>query len=499
MGHRPAASGRHSKRQVPRHDPDQQLADFTVETRFERLPAEVVHESKRLLLDSIGCAVAAIDEHKGRAGIDYGKIVGGTDPSATIMGSGDRVSLQGAAYANAELINTLDMDAVLPPGHVSPYVLPGAMAAAEVHKVPGKRLLEAIASSHEMSFRFGRAMDNQRDTKDGQLVKLKAFGYASSIFGATAAFGHVKGYSREILGNALGIAALISPVNPQLAWFEHTPSSSVKYLMAGMLAQQALTAAYAGELGHNGDMQALDDSTYGYPRYIGTEKWEPQHLTNGLGTEWNFPKFSSIKPYPHCRIMHALIDCVTDLVRTHDLKPDEIEALTVYVEGISQRPVWLSRKVANAHDAQFCMAHGIAVAAHLIKPGKDWVRPETIHSPSVLQLMDRVSTVVHPDYVKLLDGNAASRPARVELKARGKLLVAEKRYPKGSPSPDPDTYMTDAELIAKFSHNCDGVLDPTAIDALVKSVLALENIEHFDTVMRLTGERSLPGRLVAAQ
>jgi 2-methylcitrate dehydratase PrpD len=477
----------------------QQLADFTVDTRLEAVPSEVVHESKRLLLDSIGCAVAAIGEHKGRAGIDYGKIIGGTDPSATIMGTGDRVSLHGAAFANAELINTLDMDAVLPPGHVSPYVLPGAMAAAEVHKVSGKRLLEAIASSHEMSFRLGRAMDNQRDTKDGRLVKLKAFGYASTIFGATAAFGHVKGYSRETLSHALGIAALISPVNPQLAWFEHTPSSTVKYLMSGMLAQQALTAAYAGELGHRGDLQALDDATYGYPRYIGTEKWEPRQITKGLGTEWNFPKFSSIKPYPHCRIMHGLIDCVTDLVRSHNLKPDEIEALTVYVEGISQRPVWLSRDVANAHDAQFCMAHGIAVAAHLIEPGKDWVKPETIHSPSVMKLMERVSTVVHPDYVKLLDGNAASRPARVELKARGELLVAEKRYPKGSPSPDPDSYMTDAELIAKFRHNCDGTLDTDAIDTLVSSVMALENVEHFDTIMRLTGERARPGHLVAAQ
>jgi 2-methylcitrate dehydratase PrpD len=187
----------------------QQLADITANTQLDRIPTEVAHESKRLLLDSIGCAVAANDEHKGRAGIDYGKIIGGTDPSATIMGTGDKVSLRGAAFANTELINTLDMDAVLPPGHVSPYFLPGAIAAAEVYKVSGKRLMEAIASSHEMSFRIGRAMDNQRDTKDGQLVKLMAFGYASTIIVATAASGHVKGYSREILAHALGSAAVI--------------------------------------------------------------------------------------------------------------------------------------------------------------------------------------------------------------------------------------------------------------------------------------------------
>ena len=477
----------------------QKLADFTVDSTLDRLPSEVVHESKRLLLDSIGCAVAAIDQLKGRAGIGYGKIIGGADPVATIIGAGEKVSLHGAAFANAELINTLDMDAVLFPGHVSPYVMPGAMAAAEVYKVSGKRVLEAIASSHEMSFRFGRAMDNQRDTKDGRLVKLRAFGYASTIFGATAAFGYVRGYSREVLSHALGIAGLISPVNPQLGFFQHAPSSTVKYLMGGMLAQQALTAAYAAELGHRGDLQVLDDREYGYPCYIGTEKWEPQHITDGLGEQWHFPKFSSIKPYPHCRIMHALIDCVTDLVRGHALKPEEIEAMTVYVEGISQRPVWLTRDVTNSHDAQFSMAHGMAVAAHIIEPGKDWLAPETIFSPSVMALMGRVSTVVHPDYVKMLDSNAASRPARVELKARGQTLVAEKRYPKGSPSPDPASYMTDAELIAKFRHNCDGALAPNAIDNLVDQVMRLEAVDDFSVVMGLTGERVRPDRLMAAE
>ena len=40
----------------------QQLADFTAQTDFGNLPAAVVEECKRALLDSIGCAVAAIDE-----------------------------------------------------------------------------------------------------------------------------------------------------------------------------------------------------------------------------------------------------------------------------------------------------------------------------------------------------------------------------------------------------------------------------------------------------
>lgn len=112
-----------------------QLARFASETKFSDLPDEVVAESKRILLDSLGCAIAAGGDRKGRIGIEYGRILGGDQSVATIFGSTHRSSTFGAAFANGELINALDFDAILPPGHVSPYVLPGALADVTRHKV----------------------------------------------------------------------------------------------------------------------------------------------------------------------------------------------------------------------------------------------------------------------------------------------------------------------------------------------------------------------------
>ena len=43
----------------------QELARFVVQTRFEDLPEPVVHETKRILLDSVGCAIAGIATDKG--------------------------------------------------------------------------------------------------------------------------------------------------------------------------------------------------------------------------------------------------------------------------------------------------------------------------------------------------------------------------------------------------------------------------------------------------
>ncbi len=477
----------------------QQLADFTATTSFDSLPAAVVEECKRALLDSMGCAIAAIDETKGRAGIDYGRIVGGTDPQATIMGTNHKVSVLGAAFANGELINALDMDAILPPGHVSPYVLPAAMAMGESLGSSGKEMLVSLAIAHEMSNRFGKAMDNQRLIKDGKVSPPPVFGYASTIFGATAAIAKLRGYSSEVTANSLGIAGCISPVNSQIAWFEHVPTTTIKYLMAGMLAQQALTSAYMGELGHRGDIQVLDDKEFGYARFIGTTKWEPEQILNKLGSHWYFPSESSYKPYPHCRIMHAMMDCAIKIIKDNNIKPAEIESMKVYVEGIAERPCWLNRKIEHVHDAQFSMAHGMSVAAHLVPPGRAWQDPKVVYDPSVMGLMDRITTEVHPDYAKAVAGNAASRPARVELRARGQNFVEEKNYPKGSLSPDPTTFMTNEELAQKFRDNAEGIVSSDSIERIIDGVLHLEKADNFASVMRLTARSAAPVKKAPVQ
>jgi 2-methylcitrate dehydratase PrpD len=462
----------------------EQLARFTTDCHCADIPADVVHECKRIVLDSLGVALAAVDSFKGRAGIDYGRMTGGSG-NATIIGTQDRVSVFGAAFANGELINALDMDAVVPPGHVTPYVLPGALAMAEAGSATGRELLAAVALSHEMSYRIGKAMDYLRDTEGGKVSPPTVYGYSSTVFGATAAIARLKGLPMDTTAHALGIAGCIAPVNSQVAWFQHAPSSTIKYLMAGTLTQSAMTAAHMAALGHRGDHQVLDDRDYGFPRFIGTRRWEPTPIAQDLGSEWRFHTEQAYKPYPHCRILHALLDCLTHIVQEHDIRPDEIERILVWVEGFVEQPVWLNRRIEHPHDAQFSIAHGIAVGAHRVPPGKAWLDPALVFSPSVMGLMDKVQHEVHPDYVQLLAGHAASRPARIELRARGQLFTAESRYPKGSPSPDPASTMSDAELQAKFRHNAEGVLPPAQVDRLVDTVMALDELADTQTLMRL--------------
>ncbi|MGH8787168.1 MAG: MmgE/PrpD family protein [Cupriavidus necator] len=469
----------------------EQLAQFTAGSDYSSLPAPVVHECKRILLDSLGVALAATDTFKGRAGIEYGRMTGAPpndSKGATIIGTRERVSVFGAAFANGELINALDQDAVLPPGHVTPYVLPGALAVGEVCESSGKELIAAMALSHEMSYRLGKAMDYLRDTKDGKVSPPPVYGYSSTVFGATAAIARLKGLSTQATADALGIAGCIAPVQSQVAWFQHAPSSTIKYLMAGVLTQSAMTAAHMGELGHRGDKQVLDDKEFGFPRFIGTRRWEPGDIATALGTEWRFPAEQAYKPYPHCRILHALLDCLNNIIDGNGIRPEEIESIKVWVEGFVEQPVWLNRSIEHEHDAQFSIAHGIAVGAHRVPPGKAWMDPALIFSPSVMALMDKVTHEVHPDYVQLLTGHAASRPAKIEVRARGQVFSEESRYPKGSPSPDPASTMGDAELEAKFRHNAEGVLPRQRIDQLMETVMELESVDNTQSLMRLAAK-----------
>ena len=108
-----------------------------------------------------------------------------------------------------------------------------------------------------------------------------------------------------------------------------------------------------------------------------------------------------------------------------------------------------------------------------------------VFDPSVIALMDKIHFEVHPDYETQLTGNAASRPTRIQVRARGQTFTAERRYPKGSPSPDASTRMTNEELAAKFVGNAQGVLDPRAIDAAVSMVWNLESAKDLAELMRL--------------
>lgn len=462
----------------------EQLADFASAAEFENLPDDVVRESKRALLDSIGCALGGLSLDKGKIAVQVGRGLGGP-PEARIFGTGQKVSANASAFANGELITALDFDVChIPPGHVSPYVIPAILSMAERHRASGKRLISALAVAHEVSVRFGPAMAYYRDIKPGEQISFPAImGYSSSVFGGTLGAGMLMGLDPKRLAYALGMVGRIAPAQSMTQWARSLPATDEKYLMAGWASQAQVMAALLAQGGYRGDIGVLDGD-FGFARYMGSSKWNPDGIAAGLGTQWLTPSVTIYKPYPHCRISHTALDCLNSLIEKHRLAPEEMREVRVYCDPhAANLELWKTTDVISPMEAQMTVPWAISMAAHKVPSGPEWQDYETLANEKYRSFMRKVKTLPHPGFEASLAENPHSRIGKVEVDARDATFVEERKFRKGSPA-TPDTRMSDAELVAKFRHNAGRVLTSEAMDRLAAGVLRLEDVEDIETLAK---------------
>ena len=432
----------------------QKLVDFGLGVRYEDLPAEVAAESKRILLDSVGCALGGLSVDKGKRAVQVAKRMGGP-PEASIIGAGNKLSAAAAVFANGELINALDFDVLtIPPGHVAPYILPAMLATAEKVGASGRNLLCAVAVGHEVSTRFGLAMGYYRDVTPGQRISLPPVsGYSSTVFGGTLGAAMIRGLDVEKAASALGLAGHIAPAQTQSKWGRTVPGSDTKYLMSGWIGQ-AETACGASRRagvprGCRGPGRGVRLLALTWDRRNGI----PSRSSTGSGTSGAFQPVTIYKPYPHCRNTHTVLDCLRHLIEQHDLRPEEIERVTTYSDShTASLPLDATKKIEAPADAQMSTAYAISMAVHRVKEGPEWHDDETMRDPRFLAFMEKVRAEPHPEFENALMKDPQSRIGKVEVFARGKTFSEERRYRKGSPA-TAETRMSDAELVAKFEHN----------------------------------------------
>jgi 2-methylcitrate dehydratase PrpD len=277
----------------------EQLVKFVMETTFDDLPEELVHETKRTLLDCLGCGVGGLRTKRGRISTQMAQRMGGT-PESTILGTAGKVSCVHAAFANGELINALDYDTTFS-NHIPPYVIPAPLAVGETVSAPGKDLILSVALGQEVARRIRLAATGpywpKPDEPDrGKIIYGYVSGNSSSVFGATVGAGKMLNLSPEKMASAMGIAAYAGPPSTYSKWMRTVPGRMTKYGPPGFSAEVGVQSALLADMGYYGDTDVFEGE-YGYWRFSGYQEWNKDKVVADLGKKWVCLKVG-YKKYP---------------------------------------------------------------------------------------------------------------------------------------------------------------------------------------------------------
>ena len=468
------------------------LAKFSSEVQFNDLPTEIVHEIKRLLLDTIGCGLGGLDLDKGRMAIALARHDGGR-PEATIFGTPDKAPAAMAAFVNGELMNGLDWCALQPPAHVAPYVIPSVLALAEVNHTSGKELIAALTVAHELTCRVADSLGNLRDPAGG--LPARSFGMGCNQFGATAGAARVLRLDAGRMRHALGLAGFYAPVASHNKYTYTVHPGLAKYGPSGWTAQAGVVTARFAEMGYRGDDTVLDGE-YGFWAMNGSPSCDWGKLTKALGSDWSFLAIG-YKYWPCCGMFQSPLDAFVKIINDHDLTATEITKVLVMNESMNSLPRYLNMDVRDHVEAAASLPYNIAVAAHRVPRGPQWQLRTTIEDANIREFMKRVEHAVYPRCEEMrhqdlvIDGrrNLKHRPARVEVHARGRTFAHAVDYANWIPNDLPEHQADDEALAQKFRANAHDVLSKETADAAVDCIMHLDGLSDSAKLMGLLARK----------
>jgi 2-methylcitrate dehydratase PrpD len=466
-----------------------EVIDFVMETSFQNLPEEVIHESKRLLIDSTGSGIAALQTDKGRYGIGLAKMLGGPAESR-IIGTNEYVSSPNAAFANGELINALDYDAFIYPTHAPPIIIPPSLGIGERNEASGKDLILSIALGCELSIRIGLSIRGKKkafSSKSGEETgKITGTKFSVSVVGipvmaGTLGIGRMLKFDRKKMSNLMGLGAHFTPF-PQAKWKVGTSIPMTKYISTGWAAHSVVCAVLLAQMGYTGDTTVLDGDL-GFWRFFGGTNSDPEAISKDLGRDWEMIGSVEYKPYPCCRPFHVALDCFIRIRDENNLEAEKIESVTVISSPILTNPFYLKKNITDHIAAQFSLPYVISAAALKINTA-EWQNPEYIRSIEINNFMRKVHQKNHPDYEKVMLREPGSDLTKVEVVTERGTFTSEAKYAKGHPHLE-SARMSDDDLLSKFKSNTSKVLSNHKVNEAIKTILNLEDIKSIDEIMNL--------------
>ena len=198
------------------------------------------NEAKLHLLDSMGCAFAALGEPTAMGTLRAAQALGGV-PECTVIGTPDRTSVANAVLVNGVLVRTLDLNDI---PHCSDHI-PVALAVGERQGLSGRDVLAAIVLGYEIQCLIpSRGSAGPWDSTS-----------QSSIVAAAMA-GWLLQLPVETLANALALSVAHSGT---LRIVRRGQLSSAKSVASSMVARMAMVSTLMAAEGVTGPPTALEE------------------------------------------------------------------------------------------------------------------------------------------------------------------------------------------------------------------------------------------------
>jgi len=357
------------------------LAEWIVDLKGADIPAGVLREGLRTLVNWLGCAVGGARHETVDAALRAVMPFSGK-PSATVLGRPERLDPLHAALLNGISSHVLDYDdthlktIIHPAGPVASALL----ALAEARPIPGRDFLTALILGIEVECRIGNAVYPHHYDRGWHITGT------AGVFGAAAAVGKAIGLDRRQMAWALGLAAT------QSSGLREMFGTMTKSFHPGRAAQNGMFSALLAEAGFDSSLRAIE-APRGFANVM-SDKQDWNEILGELGSRWE-AALNSYKPFACGIVIHPAIDGCQQI---RDEIGDRVAAiasvhltthpLVLELTGKKTPRTGLEGKFSVFHAAACALLHGDGAPTAF--------SDAMVADPAVVALRDRITATADP-------------------------------------------------------------------------------------------------------
>lgn len=431
---------------------------FLASFAYGDLPQAVVHESRRGIMDWIGCALAGSRHPKLRKALAGLKALGSAE-RATVIAHDLRLGLLEAAIINGQMGHILDYDDTHMDGvvlHTSSPVLAALFAIAETGRFSGRDLICAYTAGFEGGVRVGKASPGHHD----------GGWHLTGTLGSIAAGVAV---ARMLRLDAIQTTHALGIATTQAAGMQQNRGTMCKSFHAGKAASNGVLAGLLAREGVDSSDEIIEGRR-GFSRTYSTGS-RSEALLERLGEDWQIVR-NGYKPYACGIVVHPLIDGMIAL-RRRGIDPGRVEGVEIVVNpaavritGVQEPQTGLQSKFSIYHSAAVSFLDGTAGIAQY--------GDERALADDVVRLRRKVRVSVDESFGKdeahvcVIDGDQVRHEAHVDH-AIGTV----------------DNPMPDEALRQKFLTNAEPAVGAARAREIAERVWSLEALDDVRDLVRL--------------